>query len=61
MRHLNLEIEKLEQRIAPGGLYMANHNGSGSKSHSKSKDHSKTNDHSKSKDHSKSRSKSKSY
>jgi hypothetical protein len=55
MRHLNLELEKLEQRIAPGGLNFGHHH-SGSKS--KSKDHhskSKSQDH-----YSKSKSKSKS-
>jgi hypothetical protein len=54
MKHLNLELERLEQRIAPGGLNFGNHH-----SGSKSKDH-----HSKSKDHhskSKSKSKSKGY
>ena len=51
MKHLDLELERLEQRIAPGGLHCGNHH-SGSKSKSKTKDH-----HSKSK----SKSKSKAY
>jgi hypothetical protein len=64
MKHLSLELEKLEQRIAPGGLNFVHHNHSGSKS--KSKDHnSKSRSHnSKSRSHnskSRSRSKSKSY
>jgi hypothetical protein len=38
MRHLNLELEKLEQRIAPGRLNCGGGGSKGSKGHG-SKDH----------------------
>lgn len=42
MKHLNLELEKLEQRIAPwgaGGGFGSGSSGSGSSGSSKSKSH----------------------
>ena len=41
MKHLNLELEKLEQRIAPGRLNFCGHGSKGSKGHGSkgSKDH----------------------
>ena len=51
MRHLNLELETLEQRIAPGGCGYGNGSGSkssGSKSSGSSKSHSKSSKSSKS-------------
>jgi hypothetical protein len=41
MKHLNLKVEKLEERIAPGGLRVS---GNGSKSHG-SKSHQGSNGH----------------
>ena len=59
MRHLNLELEKLEQRIAPGILGSCNGSGSKSKTkQSKSKSHESKSHESKSKSHN---SKSKSH
>jgi hypothetical protein len=55
MKHLNLELELLEQRIAPGGFHGLCHNGSKSHDGSKSKSKSKSKSHSKSKSNSKSR------
>jgi hypothetical protein len=63
MKHLNLELELLEQRIAPGGFHGWCHNDS--KSHGGSRSKSKSHgSRSKSKSHgsrSKSKSKSKSH
>lgn len=57
MRHLNVELERLEDRIAPCGW--GHCFGSGSRSGSKSsKSHSKSHSKSKSKSRSKSKSKS---
>ena len=41
MKHLNLELEKLEQRIAPGRINCGGHGSKGSKDHGSkgSKDH----------------------
>lgn len=37
MKHLNLEIEQLEQRIAPGGLSCTGGGSNGTKSHKSGK------------------------
>jgi hypothetical protein len=65
MRHLDLEVEKLEQRIAPGMMTFGNNDSHSKSKNSKSKsNNSKSNNsksnNSKSKSHN-SKSKSKSY
>ncbi len=42
MKHLSLKMEKLEERIAPGGIRFGNH---GSKSHQGSKSHNRSRSH----------------
>ncbi|HYZ86171.1 MAG TPA: hypothetical protein VE621_17300 [Bryobacteraceae bacterium] len=62
MRHLDLELERLEQRIAPGilGIVCHDEDDHGSKDNTKSKDHSKTKTKEQTKTKSKDQSKSKS-
>jgi hypothetical protein len=62
MKHLDLELEKLEQRIAPGLIFHGCYGSDHSKSNgSKSKGHSKSKSKSDSKSKSRSKSKSKHY
>jgi hypothetical protein len=49
MRHLNLKVEKLEERIAPGGVKMGNHGSRSNNSRSnRSRSHNSRSNRSKS-------------